>query len=165
MAAFFAEVVPVLDGSVRNLCRRPYAGHPKGCPNYGCKERCPPRSPMLADVIDLQQPVFAIWNAFDLGKHVERVRAKHPTWTERQLYCCLYWQGTARKSLREKIRQFCHVRPCSGLTIVGCPEACGVNVTETMKRVGIFLEWPPRVSAIQVVLAGRSNAAEKDKEK
>ncbi len=30
-----------------------------------------------------------------------------------------------------------------GLVVVECPEACGVNVHETMLRVGVELEWPP----------------------
>jgi len=34
------------------------------------------------------------------------------------------------------------------------PEAMGVNVTETMKRVGIELEWPPVNVAYQIALAG-----------
>lgn len=31
----YVEVVPVVDPSVRELCRRPYSLHPRGCPKFG----------------------------------------------------------------------------------------------------------------------------------
>lgn len=34
------------------------------------------------------------------------------------------------------------------------PEACGVDVTATMKLIGIDLEWPPVNVAYQVALVG-----------
>jgi len=34
-------------------------------------------------------------------------------------------------------------------------EANGVNVTATMKKIGIELEWPPREYAYQVAVLGR----------
>jgi hypothetical protein len=33
-----------------------------------------------------------------------------------------------------------------------CPEAMGVNVTATMKEIGIQLEWPPKRWAHQVAM-------------
>ena len=38
--------------------------------------------------------------------------------------------------------------------VLYCPEAMGVNVTETMKNVGIILEWPPETVTYQIVIAG-----------
>ena len=35
-----------------------------------------------------------------------------------------------------------------------CPEAMGLDVTATMKSIGVVLEWPPRELAVQVALAG-----------
>ena len=164
------QVVPAIDPKVRKLCFKRYPGHPRGCPNYGKKKSCPPAAPLLGVVLDLARPVFAVWNAFDFGAHTSRMRAVHPGWTPRQVACCLYWQGTARKALCDEL--VTHIREqwavqCTGYTlrslegssglgwrVVTCPEACGVNVTETMRRIGIELEWPPRTVAYQVALVG-----------
>ena len=96
--------------------------------------------------------MYCVFNKFDLGTHVERMRAKHPSWSERQTYCCLYWQNTARKQLRQKVEAVLSERPeCVALY---CPEACGVDVTATMASIGIELEWPPVNVAYQVALVG-----------
>ena len=151
---FACEVKPVFlrPDSVRVLCRRPYWGHPKGCPNWGKQDTCPPRAPLLYDLLDPARPVYAVWNRFDLAAHVARMREKHPDWSDRQLYCCLYWQPRARKQLREHVIRFMWTGPL--LREVGCPEACGVNVTATLAEVGITLEWPPRQWVYQVALVG-----------
>lgn len=147
------EIVrPVLDATVRALCTRPYANHPHGCPNHGRRRTCPPEAKPLEAVLDCAQPVWAIWTTFDLGAHVKRMRTRHPAWSWRQLVCCLYWQGTARKALRGEIE--CFHAEHSGLRVVGCPEACGVNVTATMATIGLHLQWPPKTITYQVALAG-----------
>lgn len=178
----FAQVQPVLNSKVRALCARPYEGHPKGCPNVGQRDTCPPKARLLAELLDLDRPVFAVWSVFDLGVHVERMRATHPGWSERQLRCCLYWQAGARKVLRAEIQAFLRDRGASAhpepriraasssmvwwdppfsdwppqpwLRVLTCPEACGVDVTATMKRIGIELQWPPKTLAYQVALVG-----------
>ncbi len=70
----------------------------------------------------------------------------------RQLECCLYWQPKARKQLKTRIHEFFCVH--NGLHIESYPEAAGVDITSTMKHVGIELEWPPEEVTYQVVLAG-----------
>lgn len=147
----YAIVKPVLDYSVRNLCVRPYPLHPKGCPNFGKKDGCPPLAEPISEILDMAAPVYAIWNAFDLLAHVENMRLKHPHWSDRQLYCCLYWQPRARKYLEGQIHTF-STRIMARK--VYCPEAHGVNVTATMKTLGIELEWPPVNVAYQIILAG-----------
>lgn len=102
----YDQVTPVVDLSLLGLCRRAYHGHPKGCPNWDKKGDCPPRTRPLGEVIDLNQPVYAIWNVFDLQAHVEKMSDRHPEWSWRQLVNCLYWQGTARKHLRQETRRF-----------------------------------------------------------
>ncbi len=143
----------VIEPRVRGMCRLPYPGHPKGCPNFNHKQGCPPACRLFAERFDLQQPVFAIVNEFDLAAHVARMRASHPGWSQRQLECCLYWQPAARKDLAFKIRQFLFGHP--GYTADTCPEAGGVNVTETLRQVGVELEWPPKRIVRQVAIAGR----------
>jgi hypothetical protein len=155
----WAKVTPRIDPAVRGLCRKPYPGHPGGCPNYSRKDGCPPGTRLLGDDIDLSRPVYAIYNAFPLGEHVAKMRARHPEWTNRQLRCCLYWQPRARKSLRHEIDEFfAETRRTMSVprswVVARCPEAQGVDMTATMGSAGIVLEWPPVNVAYQVVLIG-----------
>lgn len=142
----------VIQPVMRGMCRKPYPNHPHGCPNFNHKAGCPPNTPLFSEVIDLTKPVFAIVNEFDFGAHVAKMKAAHPQWTERQLTCCLYWQTTARKALKAGMQDFQRLHP--EYTIDTCPEAKGVNITETLRKAGLELEWPPRNIARQVALAG-----------
>jgi len=145
-------VRPVVHPEVRLLCRRPYLGHARGCPNWGRRPTCPPAAPLITESLDLSRAVFCVYNAFDLAAHVRRMRALHPEWSERQLHCCLYWQAGARKQLQCRMHEFLLTHP--GLVLVYVPEACGVDVTATMASLGVTLEWPPMHLAYQVALAG-----------
>ena len=148
----YKQVDIIIDQSMRGLCKKPYYNHPKGCPNFNHRENCPPKVPLIWLVLDLEKPVYAIWNVFDFDGHTSRMREKHPKWSDRQVDCCLYWQGTARKQLKSEIDAFS--RLFGKHTILKTPEACGVNITETMKNIGINLEWPPKTVTYQVALAG-----------
>ena len=99
--------------------------------------------------------VYAIWNKFDFKSHCNKMRALHPDWSSRQIECCLYWQGTARKHLKSNIKLFLKEYP--QLIVVNCPEAQGVDITATMASIGIYLEWSPVDFTYQVVLAGHPN--------
>jgi predicted metal-binding protein len=145
-------VFPVIDPRVRRLCIEPYPGHIKGCPNFGKKKGCPPQASMYQDLYDLSKPVYAIVNVYDFKAHVDRMRTAHPDWSDRQLGCCLYWQGTARKQLMLMINDF--LRDHKGYSVETCPEAMGLNVTQTLRNAGFELEWPPVNIACQVALAG-----------
>ena len=149
-------VEPVIDLSVRFLCLQRYPGHKKGCPNYERKSGCPPYTPTIDQLIDLQLPVWAIWNVFDFAGHCQRMRVKHPRWSKRQIECCLYWQPKARKELKDEVKKFLSER--TDKIVVWNPEGAGVNVTATMKSVGMELEWPPVTKTYQIVLAGTSIA-------
>lgn len=143
----------VIEPRMRGMCKLPYPLHPKGCPNFNHKAGCPPRCLMFGERFDLSAPVYAIINEFDLAAHVARMRASNPAWSTRQLECCLYWQPTARKQLGAEIKRF--QMEHAGYTVDTCPEAGGVNVTETLRRIGIELEWPPKRVVRQVALAGK----------
>jgi hypothetical protein len=137
------------------LCRRPYPGHPRGCPNLGKKQGCP-KVPLLGEVLDGEKLLWAAWNCFLFGEHVARLREKHPKWSKRQLECCLYWQGTARKQL-EMVLEIALMKfpaPVKDTLVLRCPEAHGVDVTTTMLSLGVKLEWPPVTVAYQVALIG-----------
>ena len=148
------QVKIVIDEGVRQLCYQSYPLHPKGCPNYGKRETCPPKAKLVNEIIDISAPVYAVWNVFDLASHVEKMKLAHPNWSQRQLNCCLYWQPKARKSLRGELAFF--GMGLLGNVILTCPEACRVNVTATMASIGEILEWPPVTKTYQVAIAGRS---------
>ena len=150
-------VKPVVDESVRKLCVRPYPGHPRGCPNFFSKPGCPPDCQLITNVLDFSSAIWVVWNRYDFGEHVERMRKLHSHWSDAQLRCCLYWQPKARQMLECEIEMFSHKHPLPGLVIARCPEGAGVNITATMKQIGIELEWPPQHWAYQVVLAGRKS--------
>ena len=149
---WFARVNPVIDYAMQGLCSKPYPNHPKGCPNFGKKATCPPQIGKFEDLYHIKKPIYVIWNIFDFGSHVEKLRERHPQWTQRQLECCLYWQPRARKALKVRIGQFKRVYP--EMTVSTIPEAMGINVTATMADIGEMLEWPPKTKTYQVAIAG-----------
>lgn len=152
------QVKVVLDPSVRDLCRKPYPGHPRGCPNYGKRHTCPPQAPMLSDVLDLSRQVWAVWVEFDIKAQRFKMWFKHPKWSKRQAECCLYWQGVVRKRLRREMHVFISDPDMElfgdRLVPIEVPEAMGVNVTETMRGIGVELEWPPERIVRKIGLLG-----------
>ena len=156
----FIQVYPVIDYSVRGLCVRAYAGHKKGCPNFGDAKhayRCPPGAPLFDRRYDMSAPVYAVINEFDLFLHVERMLAKPKkngkARSLEEARCVLYWQNTARKQLQEKISTALSHLP--GYEATWCPEGMGVDVTATLAQIGIVLEWPPKRVARQVAFLAR----------
>jgi len=148
------SVVPVLLPCLPgDLCSRPYPGHPRGCPNYGKRPTCPPRAERWTPEFLQQYYWLAIWNVFAFGAHVCRMQTKHPDWSRRQHECCLYWQGGARRDLRTAVCAALIGKPPPMPKVEYVPEAHGVDVTATMRSIGIELEWPPKVYAYQVALA------------
>jgi predicted metal-binding protein len=151
------QVTPVmLECEPGVLCGKRYRGHARGCPNFGKRQTCPPRATVWTPEFLHAYRWHAIWNVFDFGAHVARMKAKHPAWSQRQLECCLYWQGTARRQLTEEIRKFHEWKEqqgCGRYATSRIPEAHGVNVTATMAQIGIELEWPPKAVTYQVALA------------
>ena len=146
-------VIPEIDYNVRQLCKRPYPNHSNGCPNFGKRASCPPKCKRFETIITTNSSIYVIWNIFDFAKHVAKMKAKHLNWSQRQLECCLYWQGTARKNLRIEIERFKTKYPFDWMILL-CPEACGINVTTTMAKLGHKLEWPPVNKTYQVAIAG-----------
>jgi len=150
-----------LCASPRGLCARKYHGHRKGCPGYGTAG-CSPNIPMFDEYFDLSKPAYAIYNTFDFKSHVEKMRERHPHWTDRQCENMLYWQGTAKKGLREKLKIFNELYQEKGYEATIKPEGMGVNVFETLKNAGVMLEWPPVNVVYKVAMAGgRKKAVDK----
>lgn len=153
MNAFCKNVV--VDYSVRELCYHPYPNHPKGCPNYGKHGSCPPKCPRIEDWFDISEGFWVVWIIFDFAAHRRNMRRKHPEWSQRQIDCCLYWQGRANKMLREEVADVKYYLEGRGDWHVSfCPEAMGVNVTATMKNLDVELEWPPETIVYKVAIIG-----------
>lgn len=119
-------------------CQIPYPNHPKGCPNYGKRDHCPPLAIKLTNILDLSRPLYLVHSEFDLLRHVEKMKARHPHWTDRQLKNVLYWQGTSRKQLKERVKIAQYVTSCNIVSY--CPEGQGINVYATCAKSGLKLE-------------------------
>jgi hypothetical protein len=151
----WSKVTPVLlPCDPGSLCRRPYPGHPKGCPNFGKRPTCPPQAERWTLETIARYDWYAIWVVFEFGEHVERMRVAHPDWSQRQCECCLYWQGTARRRLREFVVEFLGEAAIPGVAdeVYYVPEAHGCDVTATMATLGVALEWPPQVVTRHVAI-------------
>ena len=83
---------------------------------------------------------YAVVEVFDMEAHIVTMKAKHPGWSLRQCMNPLYWQGGVRKRLREKAYRLDPKLSEWGHFFHPIPEASGVNVFETMAKVGIILE-------------------------
>lgn len=131
----------VYSEKIQKLCLRKSKSFPKGCPNYGKKQGCPP-TVLIDKVLDLNKEIYVIWTNFKIGEFANRIKEKHPDWTEKQCYCCRYWQPGARKIHREELEKY--KKQYGFEKIISCPEGNGVQVSGLMARLGIKLEWPPR---------------------
>ena len=159
----YAKVNNIIHGKLyQNLCRTPYHNHPKGCPNYGKRQDCPPCE-QVSNRFDLSKPIYVIYTEFPVGTFAERMRVCHPEWDDqpRQWYNCIRWQGTARKHHKKDVLEFQKLFPI--LHVDMNPEALGVNVTELMKQAGIELEsnyhedHDPKRKTYRVSIAGNLN--------
>ena len=138
------------------LCQMAYPGRPYGCPNFGARDTCPPRAKVWTPQSLRGFEAWAIWNKYDLGKREKELKAAHPEWTSKQCRCSRYWQGTARKQLREEAGRWSDaigLQYGDFVHVAWVPEAHGVNVTETMEQIGVKLHWPPKRWTYQVAIA------------
>ena len=129
-------------------CALPYHNHPHGCPNL--KKGCTTKRTNFI-LIQNDYNWYAVVEEFDLKEHAVKMKEKHPGWTDRQCRNPLYWQGGVRKRLREKAQKVAITSPKS--IVLDIPEACGVDVFETMKNIGIKLERNPDIIK-KVMLVG-----------
>ena len=149
-----------IDYSVRNLCRTPYPNHPKGCPNYGRKTLCPPKAALFEDVFVYPGEFWIVWIEFDFAAHCQKMRQKHPHWSQRQIECCLYWQNTANHMLKNEVEVLLGRMDDLQWQVTYCPEAMGVNVIETMRQLDIELEWPPVNIVRKIAVIGKKSQAD-----
>ena len=133
------EVVRLVTSSqVEKWCQLPYPGHKNGCPNYGKKIGCPPKTVTIDRFVDIERPMYLVMAYFDLGAHARRMKEKHPNWSDLQCRNVLYWQNTVRAELRRNVRDAMKHLDCDEATY--CPEGMGVNVFVTARIAGLRLE-------------------------
>lgn len=125
-----------------DFCGLPYPGHPKGCPNFNKgKSGCPYTTPLIDKVIDITKSIYLIGIDFDLEEHTQKMKVKHPSWTDRQCKNVLYWQPHHKKLLKFEIDIFTCDLNKDKLFVTIKPEAYGVNMCATVRQVGIKLDW------------------------
>lgn len=142
-----------IDYKCRGYCTIPYHGHPRGCPNFGIHEQCPPKVKLVKDIFDLKKELFFVVEEFDLKEHTDYMKTKHPNWTPIQLKNLLYWQGGVRKRLKEKTERF--IKENGNVMIYTLlPEAMGVMVINTARKLGIPIEKTPMNKVFKIALVG-----------
>lgn len=141
-----------IEERTREMCRLPYPGHPKGCPNYGKVARCPPEAPMVGSFIDLDEQHWIVIQEFNLAAWVTLMQDKHPAWTDAQLRNPRLWQSGVKRRLREGVEEFINGRRELVYTLV--PEAMGVNVFRTLIPLGVAIKARPKRMIYKVALVG-----------
>ena len=148
----------IISPEVQSYCLKKSKSFPRGCPNYGKKEGCPPQ-PLIDKIFDLEKELYLIYTEFNVLDFANNMKNKHPNWTEKQCYNPRFWQGTARVQHKKELELFQEKYPQT--TIDRCPEAHGINVHILMQREAkIKLEWPPRNLTRIVSLGGYSQNPE-----
>lgn len=130
-------------------CEFPYPGHKDGCPNYG--KTCP--LPRVETYFDLSQPHWFAIVRFDLHSHVVRMSEMHPKWSDRQCRCVLYWQNKVKGRLDRLCQCWIWDRN-EDLIWHKIPEAMGINVILTMKKIGQPIEIKPKIEVCKIAMIG-----------
>ena len=128
---------------IQRWCRLPYVAHSNGCPNA---DDCKFFDHELKDVLAVNRPLSIAWVEFNIDDYEERMRVKHPTWTQRQCRNLLYWQTSLRKHLVERCRE-----KYNGSKIILGAEGGGVNFHRTMRALGVKLDLPRDLHTIRVI--------------
>jgi predicted metal-binding protein len=123
---------------IPSLCLHPYHQHARGCPNFNRRKDCPPRADFFLD--QFQPQIFLAIVIFNFSAYLRQRKKIHPAWSERALKNSRHWQG----HLRAVLKKFVKEKTPPGYTALFNAEAMGVNLTQTCRRAGLRLEWPPR---------------------
>lgn len=151
---FGGPTTAVYEKKVTGYCRYPYPGHPQGCPNWNIKEGCPPRAPFFPEIYEDQVWVTAV--GMNLTRYFELKKRLHPGWTQKALANSRHWQGHLRAILKRESET---KSISEGLVVINNPEALGVNVFATCKKLDLFLERQPQYWVWKVDLLGRKRKA------
>lgn len=122
-------------------CVLPYPNHIAGCPNFGKRSDCPPKTAYFLDVYDPQVLIASL--CFDFQNYLEIKKQIHSDWTDKALRNSRHFQNHLRMALRKEINDALERPELADYAAVYNPEAMGVNVHATCRKVGLELEWPP----------------------
>ena len=140
----------------RCMCIKPYKGHPNGCPNFGKLPTCPPNNPCMYDELFDCTDVYAIVTKYNLSEHYETMRQNNPGLAEGQVQNKMYWQPTDKKNndiaLADFYRENPQLRDHISTRFLEC---MGVQVVDTMKKVGLEIKFPVKEHAYRVAFAAR----------
>ena len=142
-------------------CQLPYPDHPDGCPNFikGCT-KCGDWKNFAHLIGECKNSIgtnwigfqwYAVIQEFDLKAHAEKMKRKHPSWSDKQCRCVLYWQGAVKAKLKVKAQKYLRELAVKDGTfhfdwachLIEIPEAHGVNVFGTMAKAGLILYKNP----------------------
>jgi len=122
---------------VKELCKRPYPNHKKGCPNI---EKCKG----VPEFSGKYNFFYLTWIKFNFKEYKNLRKKEHPNWTEDQVKCLLYWQNSLKKLLKNHLEELSqnnkfYVFGCgnkfklSFQSTVDSMEASCINVFSTLK--------------------------------
>lgn len=139
-------------------CQLPYPNHPHGCPNYNKSPLCPPNSPEFTmDSLYGYKKLILLWVEFNFNQYKQEMGKKHPSFSQKQVECCLYYQNTLKNMLKLEITKY------SPSLILGCGsgfgscysmESVGINVMMTLKKLQIPFEVKPKTKILLCTLLG-----------
>lgn len=138
-------------------CTLPYPSHKNGCPNFGKHEDCPPLAPYFLDLYKPSIYVAFMW--FNFEEFLERKRRLHPDWTVKALANPRHFQTHLDSKLTRFVNSKLSEPDFENFQTVYGPEAMGVNMHLTARRVGIELEWPPRKNMYRIAIVAQPNEA------
>ena len=142
-----------IDYRAREWCLLPYPMHPDGCPNYDGSAFCPPYAPKVENEFDLSKPHWFVVIEFDIGKFATKMKNAHPEWSDRNCRNCLRWQGGVKKRLKIACERLMQAK--KGELIYDLrPEAMGVHVFVTARRLGIPIKKNPVEKVFKIALVG-----------
>lgn len=135
------------------LCKHPYHNHKDGC-KRGCNFH------YWYDAIDKGQDVWAIYFSMNLDPLWDKIRKNNPHFSIRQVENMRYWNGRKNKLLRIMEQEFLkeHPGPWARALNRGPGQTnytFGIWYTETMKQIGVDLQWPPGPHPITIQFVGR----------
>jgi len=133
-------------------CQLPYPNHIKGCPNYPlCITK---REPFESFREKYEWHAYYTW--FDIEAWAEKRKKdaenRGTPITEKQARIVYLWQGHVESEIRKRIINDMG----EGDILLEVPEAYGINMFATMKKVGISLKADYSKMVCKIMLLGKN---------
>ena len=142
--------------SPRSMCIRPYKNHKYGCPNFGKLPTCPPNIPCMYDQVFDISDVYAVVTKFNLEEYFNKRRKNRPDLVEGQIKNIRVWQPIAIKENDYAISEF-YKENHDKYNYISTRflECMGVDVINTMKKVGLEIKFPVKEFAYRVAFVAK----------